>query len=438
MKKGGLTDARLQPFPQEALANDVLLVDDNRSSLNVVSKMLGNWGLALKPFQDGGTALAFWQNESAKSASQKLLIVDDQMPSIEDIELLRRMQSDLGAGDAKAILLTHGVMSEAAMQELPCRIDAVVTKPVKQSDLFDAMVTVLGFEELARRQEQTSGERHAFGLWTYNILLAEDNPVNQKLASLLLQKCGHTVHVVADGKQAVEAYPTQPFDLILMDVQMPIMDGFAATAEIRRLQKTQGSRIPIVAMTAHAMKGDRERCLEAGMDDYVTKPINANVLYEVIDRVMTTQTPEYEATEEVVEAEEAALPIYDEPESDDTMTLKLVDYPAALTNVGGDHDLLVALIGVFLEDSERLLDELQNALAARDAPKLQRSAHSMKDSFGYFSASSGLEAAKRMEEHGAAENFEAAEVDLQILIDQFQAIRPGLEWIQRGTFVVGT
>lgn len=440
MKQGSATDARLAPFPREALANHVTLVDDNDSALEVVAEMLDNWGLSLKPFRDGGVALAQWNSTANCQAAQRVVIVDDEMPTIEGIELLRRLQSDMGCEATKAILLTRGVMSEKAIQELPCRIDAVVAKPVKQSDLFDAMVTVLGYEELARRHERQATADGMPVTIQAKILLAEDNLVNQKLASLLLEKCGHEVHVVGDGKQAVEAWSAHEFDLILMDVQMPIMDGFEATAAIRAIQAETGRHTPIIAMTAHAMKGDRERCLEAGMDDYVTKPINANVLYEVIERVLTRKDsplPTEEAivndrdvVEEAIEVE--SLPEPSEPVAEEPVELKLVNYAGALANVGGDHDLLVTLIGVFMEDSQRLLTDMQDALANQDGPKLQRSAHSMKGSFGYFAAEKGIEAAKRMEDHGRNEDFERAEEDLRILLEQFQAISPELALITRG------
>jgi len=441
MKKGDATDARLAPFPREALTNHVTLIDDNDAALEVIAEMLGNWGLSLNPFHDGGMALAQWGSAGDRQSSRRVVIVDDEMPNIEGIEFLRRLQSDMGGQDAKAILLTHGVMSEKTLQELPCRIDAVVTKPVKQSDLFDALVTVLGYEELARRQERHATTDGVGVTHKAKILLAEDNLVNQKLASLLLQKCGHEVHVVGDGKQAVEAWTDGNFDLILMDVQMPIMDGFEATAEIRRIQAETGRRIPIIAMTAHAMKGDRERCLEAGMDDYVTKPINANILYEVIERVMSEkdlprEVPDIPAVTTVTEVEEVTVvettPPPAEPNEEKPVELKLVNYADALTNVGGDHDLLVTLIGVFLEDSQRLLQDMQDALASQDGPKLQRSAHSMKGSFGYFAAEKGIEAARRMEDHGRDENFEAAQADLKILLEQYEAISPELKLITRG------
>ncbi|MFN3152367.1 response regulator [Bremerella sp.] len=441
MKKGTATDVRLAPFPEEALQSHVTVIDDNDSALSVIAEMLGNWGLSLNPFHDSGVALAQWNSATDLTPSRRVVIIDDEMPNLEGVEFLRRLQSDMGGQDSKAILLTHGVMSDKAIQALPCRIDAVVAKPVKQSDLFDALVTVLGYEELARRQEHHSKTDRLSTAIQAKILLAEDNLVNQKLASLLLEKCGHEVHVVGDGKQAVETWKSGDFDLILMDVQMPIMDGFEATAEIRKIQSETGRITPVIAMTAHAMKGDRERCLDAGMDDYVTKPINASVLYEAIERVLTQEdslpNPDVDSiSSKTIEKEESveieALPELVQPEKEQPVELKLVNYSGALANVGGDHDLLVTLINVFKEDSQRLLKDMQDALEGQDGPKLQRSAHSMKGSFGYFAADKGIEAAKRMEDHGRDANFEAAKVDLDILLEQFEAICPELDLITRG------
>lgn len=441
MTTGTTLDSRLVPLPERALENHVTVIDDNDSALGVIAEMLQNWGLVLKPFRDGGVALAQWSSAIEPQATQHVVIVDEEMPSVEGIEFLRRLQSDMGGQDAKAILLTHSVMSEKTALDLPCRIDAVVTKPVKQSDLFDAFVTVLGYEELTLRQGFQSKKEVVEGTVHAKILLAEDNLVNQKLASLLLEKCGHEVHVVGDGRQAVEAWQANDFDVVLMDIQMPIMDGFEATAEIRRLQSDSLRNTPIIAMTAHAMKGDRERCLEAGMDDYVTKPINAKSLYEVIERVLTKVDSPMEAEHDPVKEHSKVVegdPTVEtpseamEPVEETPVELKFVDYAGALANVGGDHDLLVMLIGVFLEDSQRLLQDMQDALERRDGPKLQRSAHSMKGSFGYFAAEKGIQAAKRMEDHGREGDFTAAQKDLEILREQFQAIHPELTLISRG------
>jgi len=420
MKLGEDIAAIGHQLPANINPNGVLVVDDNDSSLEVVSEMLDNWGFCPTKFNDESQALGYWVGLPERSGTGNVFIIDEHMPKIEGVEFIRRLQREMGAQEAKTILLANSVLSKSAVAEMPCRVDAVVTKPVKQSDLFDAIVTVLGFEEFAKNSDQQNEAGGSSQARALKILLAEDNLVNQKLASLLLEKKGHTVHVVGDGKLAVEAYSGESFDVILMDVQMPIMDGFAATAEIRKYQQQTGRSTPIVAMTAHAMKGDRERCLEAGMDDYVTKPINAATLFEVIENVMTSFASPREESESA------------EPESADesgSEKLNLVDYEKAVANVGGDHDLLCTLIGVFMEDSQRLLADLQGAIESLDGPKLQRSAHSLKGSFGYFAAQSGMDAAMRMEDHGRLEDFDGATTDLQILLEQFDLIRPELEAI---------
>jgi CheY-like chemotaxis protein len=208
------------------------------------------------------------------------------------------------------------------------------------------------------------------------ILLAEDNAVNQTLAVRLLQKAGHAVTVAGDGREAVEAWRRQPFDVILMDVQMPVLGGFEATAEIRAEEGRGGGRVPIIALTAHAMKGDRERCLAAGMDGYVSKPLRLRELAEALAGVVGDAAPE------------AGGGAFDEA--------------AALENTDGDEELLRHLAGVFLADVPRLLGEIRAALAGRDGGRLRQAAHSLKGAAQALSARRAAEAALRLEVAGRA------------------------------------
>jgi len=227
------------------------------------------------------------------------------------------------------------------------------------------------------------------------ILLAEDNVVNQKLATLLLEKHQHRLTVVDDGRKAVAATAAADFDLILMDVQMPIMDGFAAVTEIRRREQESGGRIPIIAMTAHAMKGDREKCLEAGMDGYVSKPIRAADLYAAIDELTLPSRVHSPPPEKAVRIDPASDPSPPQPNNAAALA---IDWQAALASTGGDPELLQTMIDVFLAESPNMLAEARAALNAGDAHRLRRAGHSLKGSCGYFSAAEAYQAALDVEQ----------------------------------------
>ena len=295
-------------------------------------------------------------------------------------------------------------------------IAAYLTKPIKQSDLLDAILTALqassaGTHEPALQPPYPwpAGRR---GL---HILLAEDNTVNQRLAVRILEKWGHTVMVVGNGKEALAASERAAFDLILMDVQMPEMDGFAATTAIRekehsanlalstpdsRLQTLDSrlSHIPIVAMTAHALKGDRERCLEAGMDAYVSKPLHAQELLEVIERMVPAATA----------AETGSLDEVEAPVS-------VFDRNMALARFGKDRELLQEIVVLFLDEAPRLLSEIRASITRRDANALERAAHTLKGAVGNFGARSAFEAALRLEVMGRDGDFaKAAEACVEL------------------------
>ncbi|MFN0021255.1 MAG: ATP-binding protein [Pirellulaceae bacterium] len=251
------------------------------------------------------------------------------------------------------------------------------------------------------------------------ILLAEDNAVNQKVATLLLAKLGHKLTVVEDGQRAVEAARQRRFDVILMDVQMPVMDGLTACAEIRRQEAGTARRTPIIAMTAHAMKGDRQRCLEAGMDGYVSKPIHPQELYDAID---VAWQPEAGAAQ--LDSEVASDTV---PSEAATLAEGAINWTAALRHTSGDVELMQTVIGVFLQDFPRLLAEISQAIAGGDAVRMRRAGHTLKGSCGLFQAESAYQAAAEIEKLGCAEDFAEAASALAALTTQLNLLRPHLE-----------
>jgi CheY-like chemotaxis protein len=278
-------------------------------------------------------------------------------------------------------------------------IAAYLTKPIKQSDLLDSILTVLHTSpaetrapSLKPQQSLPAAQRRL------HILLAEDNAINQRLAVTILEKRGHTVVVANTGKEALEALEEGAFDFVLMDVQMPEMDGFEATKVIRQREalarQTQDSqatfRIPIVAMTAHAMKGDRERCLAAGMDAYVSKPIQPRNLFDVIESLFAP--PAEKPTE--TPSEESPEPVFDRN--------------VVLDRVEGDTILLQEILDLFFDEIPRLMSETQAPIARGDAQALERAAHTLKGCVGNFGAKGAYDLALKLETMGRGGNLSGA------------------------------
>jgi CheY-like chemotaxis protein len=238
------------------------------------------------------------------------------------------------------------------------------------------------------------------------ILLADDNAINRELTFRILSKRGHSVTMVPNGKKALEALTANDFDLILMDVQMPEMDGFEATAAIRRKEGVTGAHLPIIAMTAHAMKGDRERCLAAGMDGYISKPIQAEELLKMTESLA---------------GDHVAIDMTYEP------TRPVWDHAVALARVDGDETLLCDLARLFCEECPKMLASIRPALSAQDAQQLERSAHSLKGSVATFAAQDAYDAALKLERLARARDLTDAEGAYATLAHEVDRLKLALE-----------
>jgi CheY-like chemotaxis protein len=284
----GVSEKQRGPQPAERNLKDVavLIVDDNATNLLVLQEMLAHWGMHVRAETGTKSALAYAQAAADAGSPLPLVITDAHMPEEDGFDLARQLrQSPQCAGAAIIMLTSAGQRGDAAR----CRelgVAAHLTKPVSPWDLRQLICGVLGGETEEPRSPEPAtdglpGEGRAGA--SRKILLAEDNPVNQVVAAGLLERRGHEVTVVANGREAVAAVERERFDLVLMDVQMPEMDGFEATGIIRQAEVGTGRHVPIVAMTARAMKGDAERCRLAGMDAYLPKPIRSADLYAIVD-----------------------------------------------------------------------------------------------------------------------------------------------------------
>jgi len=263
----------------ELLGLSVLVVDDNETNRRILCAMTRGWGMKPSPAASGAAALAAIETAQQTGDHFRVILIDGQMPVMDGFELAEKMRlvikPNTGAPEAKILMLTSGGQPGERNRCRQVGVSTYLLKPVLKADLLAAILAALSRPQteteespplVARRSRRASAPK-------LRILVAEDNPVNQMVIIRLLQKMGHTTVLAQNGKEAVGLASTQKFDLVFMDVQMPEMDGLAATAAIRESEKNSGNRLPIFAVTAHAMKGDRERCLAAGMDGYITKPV---------------------------------------------------------------------------------------------------------------------------------------------------------------------
>jgi len=379
----------------------VLVVDDNATNRRILQEMLSRWQMRPTMVDSGRQALARLEQAREQGEPFAMVLLDAHMPEMDGFTVAMHMQQDPALAGTTILMLSSADLAGDTARCREVGIARHLMKPITQAELWDAILTALGGAAPTPAALPTISpltEPSADG--PLHILLAEDNRVNQRVALRTLEKQGHTVVVVGDGQAALTALAQAPFDLVLMDIQMPVLDGLAATAAIRAQERTQGTHVPIIAMTAHAMRGDRERCLAAGMDGYVTKPLKATDLAAAIAQLW---------------------PAVSSPETQGVTPP--IDISAALQNVEGDQDLLVDLLEAFRQDYPKQLEELQDAIGAGDAERIAQVAHSLKGAVGYFGAQTVNALAYRLETMGHQADLEGALAILQQLERELERLR---------------
>ncbi len=384
----------------------VLVVDDNETNRRILHDMLTNWGMKPTTAASADVALGLLHSAQRSGTPFRLILTDCHMPGRDGFSFAEQVKSEESLVSTVIMMLTSGDQPGSISRCEELGIAAYLLKPIKQSELLDAITLSLGVTSADDEPHEPVATIAGHG--PLRILLAEDSLVNQKLAVGLLERHGHHVFVANNGKEAVAACAAHEFDLALMDVQMPEMDGLDATLAIRQLEHKTGRHLPISAMTAHAMPGDRERCLASGMDDYITKPVRARVLFDTIARLL---------------GESPAASAAPEPPSTETM----VQWKEALLAVGGDAGLLQELVAAFMEESPQLLAGIEQAIAGKNGPELQRQAHSLKGSMRFFGAPTASEAAWRLEESGRDNQFEEAARHLPHLKAELSSLQQALQ-----------
>jgi PAS domain S-box-containing protein len=377
----------------------VLVADDNATNRKLLLEILQNWKMFPTVVESGEQALAELESAARRGKPYPLALLDIQMPEMDGFELADRMRKNPDYVGATVMMLTsEGQRGDAAR----CRelgVASYLMKPISQSELLDAIMTALG----EPTENATLVTRHSLRETkrVLNILLVEDNVVNQTLAIRLLEKMGHKVTLANNGQEAVTHWQAAKFDAILMDVDMPVMNGYVATEKIRENERTGGGHIPIVAMTAHAMKGDREECLSHGMDGYISKPIDTEALWRELDGIARHALPEVEAPS-----------IAQQPQ------LIVADFDKAMELMDNSRELFDEIVSLFILDTPPHMQRIKEGLAQGNPDWIRHSAHTLKGMVGIFSADRTMQAAATVEKAVGQDDCGAAVDELDAALNE--------------------
>ncbi len=392
--------------PRELQELPVLVVDDNQVNRRILQAMLINWGMRPKLAADGPSGLKLLEAALDTPEPFRIVLLDTMMPEVDGLELARRIRQNPRLGRLRILLMTSANLG-ALREYSSYGVDAFLKKPVVQSDLLNCITELAGtsgplFEPVGKTPAANTQN-------CLRILVAEDNVINQQIVFRVLEKRGHQPVVVANGQLAVEALKRGRFDVVLMDVQMPVMDGFEATAAIRKLEDPALARLPVIAMTAHTMKGDRERCLAAGMDRYLSKPVHPAELLQTIEGI----------------AQDIVVPTSACEDDAASLARDIVNLDEVVARFGNDGEFLLKALGLFREKADGLLQQLREAIEHEEFALLERTAHSVKGSIANFGARAAVDAAARLEAAGRErlqDDARQAFADLESEIKRFMPV----------------
>jgi two-component system sensor histidine kinase/response regulator len=413
--------AHTHRLPAEALANlPVLIVDDNATNRRILEEMLQRWRMAPRVAEGGPQALRVLRDAMHAGRFFPLVILDAHMPEMDGFDVAAQIRRDPSLAGATILMLTSDSQRHDAARCRALGVARYLTKPITEAELLESTLCALG--KLGPQGKSGMAAEPVAGSGLHGplrVLLAEDNPVNRQLAIHLLEKRGHSVVTASDGREVLKLLDElgpEAFDLLLLDVQMPELDGFEVTRRLRAREKTTGRHLPILAVTAHALKGDRERCTAAGMDGYVSKPVRAAELFREIERCMPpvpdggTLPP-------------AAAPCAPEAASNPAEE-GVLDRVALMEQVEGDRALLAELVGLFLGEWPRQLADLRAAAECGNAEGFARVAHTIKGAVGNFAAPGAHAAALALEQMGRAGDLAGAAEACALLEREVNALTP--------------
>ncbi|MFT4114518.1 response regulator [Silvibacterium sp.] len=392
----------------------VLLVDDNRTNRRILEGLVARWGMISASASGGQQALEMFAAAKEENDPFQLVLTDMHMPRMDGFDFVERLKELSGLPTSTIMMLTSGGQRGDAQRCEELGIAAYLLKPVRQAELREAIANVLTARKVTEQISlvtRHSLREQATGGTTLKILLAEDNLVNQKLATRMLEKRNHMVTVVANGREALTALDQGAYDLVLMDMQMPEMDGFEATVALREREKDTGAHQPVVAMTALAMTGDRERCMDAGMDGYLSKPIRPNELDAVLDQYLLEKLASGSEPEPLSEPQHS------------------IDVSQLLDRIDDDRALLADLNEIFRADYPNHIKMLQRAIDDRNAADVQRIGHMMKGALSNLSATRAAELAAHLEEMGKGGQLAGTQVLLDDLAKELVSVQQVLDYL---------
>lgn len=403
----------------------ILIVDDNTTNREILTTRMNSWGMRPVEAKDGPEALEILSRSIKEKDPFRIAVIDMQMPGMDGETLGRRVRTDNRFSEMPMVLLTSLSSKENFQHFKEVGFAAYATKPIRHLELKTILSTILHESEAEEPNPQSLNKqiiaaemKNQFVGRNVRILLAEDNMTNQLVALGILKKLGLNADSVGNGVEAVNAMKTISYDLVLMDVQMPEMDGFEATRQIRNFQSEISNRwIPIIAMTAHAMQGDRERCLDAGMNDYVTKPVSPKALAEALNKWIPKET-----------AYEKKLLIKDKSTSPTESEQKILvfDWDGMVIRMMNDEEFAKEMVQVFLDDTPLQIAELKSYLETGDISGAERQAHSIKGAAASVGGEVLREIAFTMEQAGKTGDIEAVRMHLTELDTQFDVLKEAM------------
>ncbi len=418
----------------------VLIVDDNATNRDILEHQADSWGMLRASAETGPQGLAMLNAAVAQGHPYDLVILDMHMPEMDGLEVAQRIKADPSLSAARLVMLTSVGLRGDARLAREAGIMAYLTKPVRQADLFSCLKAVMGAvhetatAHLVTQYSLAEAERTLTG----HVILAEDNPVNQQVAMGMLRKLGIQVTLACNGKEALEALNQATYDMVFMDCQMPVLDGYEATSAIRKLEREHlhGQHIPIVALTANALEGDREKCLAAGMDDYLSKPFKMDHIAVVLKRWLPGEAVASKvetAASNVAEAVERNAPQASGQEGrgeslgGDSGVLegKALDNIRSL-QVEGGPDMLAQIVGIYLKDTPERLASLKQALDAGDAEGVRKVAHFLKSGSANLGALALAGLFKALEDLAKSADLGPAPLLLEQVLVAFEKVRAAL------------